>query len=926
MAPVERQRNSPIAASELTRSDPFPPGTTIARYRLVSFIGSGAMGDVYRAHDRALDREVALKVLPPELTGDRERVHRFAQEARSASALSHPHIVSIHEVGHARPVVSVQPIGERPSRAGEVHYISMELVDGDTLREVLATAQPLRRKLEILTQVADGLSKAHAAGIVHRDLKPDNILVARDGYAKIVDFGLAKLIDTTWNPIGADSPTLRALTAHGELLGTPGYMAPEQVTGKALDARADIFSFGCILYEAIGGSRAFEAETFVDTLYKIVHDDPAPLDDAPPELQRIIEKCLARDRDQRYQSIRDAANDLRQWNAGLAPPEPAVSRRSVKLIAISALVASLPILAFLFLPTPNRQPQEQTFRRLTTDGRASSAALSPDGRYAAYVSSDAKGRTLILEQIATGTTLTLAPASDAHYAGLAFSRDGEYLYFTRYDRDVIAVLYRISILGGEPKAIVRDIDTRPAIAPDGSRIAFVRDDFNKGTSVVFVVNADGTNERPLATFRIPDKVWSPAWSPDGESVAVAHRSKLLVIGFPKGTIRAIETRPHFDGLGGVAWPERKRLVIGAMSDDAGGRYRLWNVDPASGEATAITSDLVDLHGPSFSDDGTLAALQVIRQANLFEVDEKGRVQQLTSGIGASNGSSGVAWMGDRVVYTSAADGKQDLWTMSAGTHETTRLTDDTAYEMTPLVAPNGSVILYAVSADNQHTIWRMNADGSDRRRLTPGPRDADFAISPDSKQLAFASVDPKTQQWGLWTMPVAGGTPRRVATRGSVLKEITYTGDGKSILFTGYENSMLRLYRVPASGGAVVPVIAGRAHTASMSPDGTTIALSYDSVDPMHAPLALVPANGGKPVMHKLDGTMYRWHPNGRAITFVREENGRMDLWLQPLDGTAPRRLTQFSEGSIVDYAWSTNGKRAVVAHTITAADVVLMK
>lgn len=198
MGSMERQRQSAEATSAV-RSEPFPAGTNIARYRILSPIGSGAMGDVYRAHDRALGRDVALKVLPPDLVGDRERVRRFAHEARAASALSHPHIVGIHEVGHARPVINVQPIGERAPRRTDVHYIAMEYIEGETLRKALQNGMTLRRSIEILAQVADGLGKAHAAGIIHRDLKPDNILV-------------------------------------GELLGTPGYTAPEQIVGKPLDA------------------------------------------------------------------------------------------------------------------------------------------------------------------------------------------------------------------------------------------------------------------------------------------------------------------------------------------------------------------------------------------------------------------------------------------------------------------------------------------------------------------------------------------------------------------------------------------------------------------------------------------------------------------------------------------------------------------
>ena len=925
---MERQRKHADAAVEVARSEPFPPGTTIARYRLVSFIGSGAMGDVYRAHDRGLDREVALKVLPPELVGDRERVQRFAQEARSASALSHPHIVTIHEVGHARPVVSVQPIGARSPRAGEVHYISMELIEGTTLRETLASPPPLRRTIDLLAEVAEGLAKAHAAGIIHRDLKPDNILVSRDGYAKIVDFGLAKLIDTTWNPIGADSPTLRALTAHGELLGTPGYMAPEQVAGKTLDGRADIFSFGCILYEAIGGERAFEAESFVDTLYKIVHEDPAPLVDADPELERIVEKCLAKNPDERYQSIRDVASELREWSASATADSLPIRRRDARLLRsslIAALVTTLAILGIVLLRRTTPPLHEREVRRVTTDGKAAHAAISPDGRYVAYVSSDGKGRTLWLEQIATGRTLAIAPPTHGHYAGVSFSRDGEYVYFTRYDDGPMGILRRVSILGGDAQELVRDIDSRSAQSPDGLHLAFARDDYNTGTTILIVANADGRNQRTIASLRLPDRIGMPVWAPDGARIAVVHGAKIVEVRYPDGETRTIEPSLHFQSLHGLAWPENSRLVVAATTND-GGHSRLWDLNPKSGAATPTTSELNHLATPTVSDSGATSALQIIRQANLYAVSTRGESQQLTSGIGAANGLTGVTWVGDRVIYASAADGKHDLWSLGAASRDAIRLTDDTAYEASPTALPNGSAILYLSGTAERRTIWRVNADGTQRRQLTNGPRDGDFAIAPDSKSIAWASVDPGTMESVLWSMPIGGGPKQRIASRATVLDQVRYSPDGKSIVFTGYDHNTLKLFRVPANGGPAKALLNERAHSAAFSPDGSTIACAYKSTDSMHTTLGLLPSRGGNPTTLALNGWLFKWLPNGRAVSFVREENGVMNLWLQPLDGGSPRGLTQFSEGAIVDYSWSADGKRAVVAHVIDSVDVVLMQ
>ena len=283
-------------------------GTKLGRYEIRSKIGEGGMGEVYLAEDTRLHRNVALKVLPTDLAANRERMHRFEQEATAAAALNHPNLATIHEIGES----------------DGVNFITMEFIDGQTLREkIYREHAELRKLLRYLQQVAEGLAKAHAAGIVHRDLKPDNVMITRDGYAKILDFGLAKLTEST-KPQGVEAPAAEAPTAvmrqplstPGVVMGTVGYMSPEQAQGREVDHRSDIFSFGCILYEAATGQRAFDSESTIDTLHKIVHA-PVPLvkevnPSAPADLTRIVRRCLAKDPDERYQSIREAAIELRE--------------------------------------------------------------------------------------------------------------------------------------------------------------------------------------------------------------------------------------------------------------------------------------------------------------------------------------------------------------------------------------------------------------------------------------------------------------------------------------------------------------------------------------------------------------------------------------------------------------------------------------
>ena len=283
------------------------PDTSLSHYRIVSKIGAGGMGEVYLAQDTKLDRRVALKILPAELAANRDRMERFVREAKSAAALNHPNIATIHEIGES----------------DGVNFIAMEFIDGSTVREKIHQEQTdLRKLLRYLQHVAEGLAKAHAAGIVHRDLKPDNIMITRDGHAKILDFGLAKLIEPQPTPGGDSSEVATAVmpqhSAPGAVMGTVGYMSPEQAQGKTkeIDQRSDIFSFGCILFEAATGKKAFEGESVIKSLHMVVYEPAPSIADfnpsAPSALQRIVRRCLAKDPDERYQSIKEVAIELKE--------------------------------------------------------------------------------------------------------------------------------------------------------------------------------------------------------------------------------------------------------------------------------------------------------------------------------------------------------------------------------------------------------------------------------------------------------------------------------------------------------------------------------------------------------------------------------------------------------------------------------------
>ncbi len=543
-------------------------GTTIGRLRIGALLGRGGMGEVYRADDTELKRPVALKVLPAHLVGDTDRLSRFMQEARTASALNHPHLVSIYDIGQGTA-----------SDGSPVHFIAMELVSGETLRLVFERRQAdLRRLLDYAAQTADALAAAHAAGIVHRDLKPENVMVADGGYVKLLDFGLAKL---KAEPALADAVTeapTRSLpvgTTPGVVMGTVGYMSPEQALGHAVDHRSDIFSFGCILYEAATGTRAFSGASAIDTLHRIIHGEPTPLSQRAPatpgELQRVVQKCLQKDPEDRYQSMKEIAVDLRslrrQLDSGAAvaaaPPHP--SRFSARAIAALAAAVVLAGVAAVWLASRTAPPAATptTLQRVTDTGNVIDAVISPDGKYLAYVESIAGKQAMYVRQLNGSRPVQLTAPATVGFWGMTFTRDGQSIYYgLKSQSRPTGDLFQIPTLGGTPRLLLSEIDSAVTFSPDRSRIAFYRVDLAQGNSVLMVANADGSNARPLATKRPPEFFApgffvSPSWSPDGTRIAAGVRNsatrdaRLVTIELSTGSETALPDR--FATVSATAW-------------------------------------------------------------------------------------------------------------------------------------------------------------------------------------------------------------------------------------------------------------------------------------------------------------------------------------------------------------------------------------
>jgi Tol biopolymer transport system component len=849
------------------------------------------MGEVYRARDTRLKRDVAVKMLSPELSGDSQNLERFEREAQLLAAVNHPGIAAIYGI----------------EESADGRYLVLELVPGETLAQRLAVGPlPLDQALEVARQVADALASAHERGIVHRDLKPGNVMITPEGRVKLLDFGLAKNLPMS-GASDSTSPTIASATRAGTILGTLAYMSPEQARGGELDRRTDVWSFGCLLYEMLTGRRAFDGPTAPDILVSVLERDPDwhALPRAVPEsIRHLLRRCLEKDAGRRLRDAGDARLDVEEALAARKAPRP----ERWRTLAIGAGAAIVAAAAILLLSPARRAtapapPLAKLTQLTTTEGIEESPAFSPDSGEIAYAAEENGLRKIFVRPVGGGEGRRLT-SGDFDDAQPAWSRDGRTVLFVRprakgarlEPGDVFGQysggdIWQVDVRSGEESKLVENA-FNPSVSPDGTRIAV--DASWAGPRRIWTVDPRGLNPQQITTD-VSEAVahLRPRWSPDGKRIVFQNmestRFDVRVADVATKEVAWVTNDVSRDIH--PTWSSSGRFLY--FSTDRGGGLNLWRIPMSrdgkpEGAAQQVTTGAGQDVDSAISSDGKRLAFSILKiNADLWKMSvdpatghPSGPAEEVVS---TTREDSRGSWSPDvrEIAFNSDRSGEMNVWIVPADGGSARPLTKGPGGDFQPTWSPDGATITFFSSRAGNADIWSADVRSGTLRQLTRSPSiQINPFFSPDGRSIAYHSDE--SGRFEVWVMHADGSQPRRLTNVGAGGHFLLWASDGKSLLFRCLCGGTPRTMRASLDGGepqATNPITGG-SHM-SLSPDGSKI------LDVLaHRTIWISPLTSGVPEKVfefpdpdvRIDYPV--WSPDGRWILFDRFRPQGGDVWV----------------------------------------------